>query len=124
MGIRTPDLLIANETLYQLSYDPIHQRRSYYAVFKCSGKTKWISLETADRELATRKLKEDIEKFKKTNPKSQHHDVGDAARNLSAIDPGTRRSHPGNPKVHRFTLPGILGARLRNRGASHYQDWS
>ena len=25
MGIRTPDLLIANETLYQLSYDPIHQ---------------------------------------------------------------------------------------------------
>jgi hypothetical protein len=26
MGIRTPDLLIANETLYQLSYDPIHRR--------------------------------------------------------------------------------------------------
>ena len=24
MGSRTPDLLIANETLYQLSYDPIH----------------------------------------------------------------------------------------------------
>ena len=24
MGIRTPDLLIANETLYQLSYDPNH----------------------------------------------------------------------------------------------------
>jgi hypothetical protein len=23
MGSRTPDLLIANETLYQLSYDPI-----------------------------------------------------------------------------------------------------
>ena len=23
-GSRTPDLLIANETLYQLSYDPIH----------------------------------------------------------------------------------------------------
>src|ERR1041385_552886 len=27
IGIRTLDLLIANETLYQLSYDPIHQRR-------------------------------------------------------------------------------------------------
>ena len=25
---RTADLLIANETLYQLSYDPIHQRRA------------------------------------------------------------------------------------------------
>jgi hypothetical protein len=27
MGIRTPDLLIANETLYQLSYDPTQSRR-------------------------------------------------------------------------------------------------
>ncbi len=26
-GSRTPDLLIANETLYQLSYDPIQQER-------------------------------------------------------------------------------------------------
>ena len=26
-GSRTPDLLIANETLYQLSYDPIHQKQ-------------------------------------------------------------------------------------------------
>jgi hypothetical protein len=26
-GIRTPDLLIANETLYQLSYDPIKMNR-------------------------------------------------------------------------------------------------
>ena len=25
MGIRTPDLLIANETLYQLSYDPTRE---------------------------------------------------------------------------------------------------
>ncbi len=35
MGIRTPDLLIANETLYQLSYDPDHsceqERESYLA---------------------------------------------------------------------------------------------
>ena len=114
MGIRTPDLLIANETLYQLSYDPIqlNQRclrenwqpdnfllltckldvtkkpydelgsystvaanfyrysstKKYYAVFKTSGKTKWISLETAAREVATRKLKEEIAKFKKTDP--------------------------------------------------------
>ncbi len=29
-GSRTPDLLIANETLYQLSYDPI-QNGHYYA---------------------------------------------------------------------------------------------
>ena len=29
MGIRTPDLLIANETLYQLSYDPTQSRREF-----------------------------------------------------------------------------------------------
>ena len=28
-GIRTPDLLIANETLYQLSYDPIRAAKNY-----------------------------------------------------------------------------------------------
>jgi hypothetical protein len=29
-GIRTPDLLIANQPLYQLSYDPIHVVRLGY----------------------------------------------------------------------------------------------
>ena len=30
MGSRTPDLLIANETLYQLSYDPIQFRSDLF----------------------------------------------------------------------------------------------
>ncbi len=119
MGIRTPDLLIANETLYQLSYDPNQFRlrrlrrigrcdyfvlltflrtrtlsamkthyklgsysrvadnlyrysstRKYYGVFKCNGKTKWIPLETTDREFASRKLKEEIAKYRRTDPKA------------------------------------------------------
>lgn len=37
MGSRTPDLLIANETLYQLSYDPIPQEQ-YYALETPDGK--------------------------------------------------------------------------------------
>ena len=42
-GSRTPDLLIANETLYQLSYDPNQFYRyssndRYYAVFRVKGK--------------------------------------------------------------------------------------
>src|SRR5881397_1650635 len=44
--------------------------KKYYAVFKANGKTKWISLDTTDRELATRKLKEEIAKYKKTDPKA------------------------------------------------------
>jgi hypothetical protein len=31
-GIRTPDLLIANQSLYQLSYDPIHRLRARIAL--------------------------------------------------------------------------------------------
>ena len=31
--IRTCDLLIANETLYQLSYDPIHEPSNTYNLF-------------------------------------------------------------------------------------------
>ena len=40
MGSRTPDLLIANETLYQLSYDPIPRlQEEYYAVRARNGKS-------------------------------------------------------------------------------------
>ena len=38
-GIRTPDLLIANETLYQLSYDPTAERTTVNRSFQeASGK--------------------------------------------------------------------------------------
>ena len=41
-GSRTPDLLIANEALYQLSYDPSQfqpfRKRDYYAVLRAEDK--------------------------------------------------------------------------------------
>jgi hypothetical protein len=40
-GSRTPDLLIANETLYQLSYDPIQFRTRNLQM-------AWKALETLD----------------------------------------------------------------------------
>ena len=65
-GSRTPDLLIANETLYQLSYDPIQffysSNDRYYGVFRVNGKLIWKSQKTSDRELAKRKLKKEKEK--------------------------------------------------------------
>ena len=44
--------------------------KKYYAVFKFNGKTKWIPLDTTDRELAVRKVKEEIAKHKRTDPKA------------------------------------------------------
>jgi hypothetical protein len=86
MGIRTPDLLIANETLYQLSYTPnlINFRKlhnhlrskkdaclyrheingNYYAIKKIRSKIKTHALRSesriaiTDRKLAERKLRE------------------------------------------------------------------
>ena len=40
MGIRTPDLLIANETLYQLSYDPTSEGAPYLGHQALRGKRK------------------------------------------------------------------------------------
>ena len=40
MGIRTPDLLIANETLYQLSYDPIHSAANVLIMGRFEGEGK------------------------------------------------------------------------------------
>jgi len=42
--------------------------KKYYVVFKFGGKTKWIPLNTTDRETAGRKAKEAMAKFKKTDP--------------------------------------------------------
>ena len=51
-GSRTPDLLIANETLYQLSYTP---SKTYYGICQVRGNRKEHSLKTADVKIAERK---------------------------------------------------------------------
>src|SRR5438128_3069916 len=50
------------ENLYRYSSNEI-----YYAVFRVNGKLIWKSLETEDRELAKRKLKEELEKHGRVN---------------------------------------------------------
>ena len=44
--------------------------KKYYAVFKSHGKTRWVSLKTTDRELAGRRLKEQITTHRNTDPKA------------------------------------------------------
>src|SRR5207247_5431162 len=68
-GSRTPDLLIANEALYQLSYDPNTWWR-YYAVLSVKGKLIWNSFKTGDRELAKRKLPKKMERPGRVEPEA------------------------------------------------------
>ena len=144
-GSRTPDLLIANETLYQLSYDPNQfnlkrlQRKSlgvdfrllyymvlgmsktharagkfrkvgenlyryssngvYYAVFRDKGKLKWKSLKTPDKDLAKRRLRDEIELARRIDPNASRMSLAGLLdlykENLKTLDTrtiATRRS--------------------------------
>ena len=42
--------------------------KKYYAVIKVAGKTKWLPLNTTDREIASRNLKLEMAKLKNTDP--------------------------------------------------------
>ena len=65
------------ENLYRYSSNEI-----YYAVFRVNGKLIWKSLETEDRELAKRKLKEELEKHGRGKGDSPGHDVARAYHDL------------------------------------------
>ena len=52
MGSRTPDLLIANETLYQLSYDPIPRYRNSIMPYECGTASRFrVRLHINDRSV-------------------------------------------------------------------------
>ena len=53
------------EHLYRYSANKV-----YYAVFKVRGKRIWKSRETTDREMANRKVKEELGKRGKVDPKA------------------------------------------------------
>jgi hypothetical protein len=42
--------------------------KTYYAVFRTHGKLRWKSLETADREIASRKLRDQLGKRTQVQP--------------------------------------------------------
>src|SRR5580704_14737907 len=54
------------ENLYRYS-----ATKKYFAVFKSNGKTRWIPLNTTDRELAGRLAKEEIAKHKRGEAKTE-----------------------------------------------------
>ena len=55
MGSRTPDLLIANETLYQLSYDPIQFPVGRVSVWRGFSR-KQIKFVTVSRSFQSRNI--------------------------------------------------------------------
>lgn len=69
---RTGEFRKVAEHLYRYSAN-----KNYYAVFKMGGKRIWKSLETSDRELGNRRLKEELEKRGKVNHKAGRMTLGE-----------------------------------------------
>jgi len=73
--------------------------KNYYAIYKVAGKKIWRSLETADRELAERRLKEELQKHGKVDQKDSKLSLSDLLKLYEASIQGlaehtkaTRRS--------------------------------
>jgi len=85
-------------------------------VFKWRGKTKWISLKTSDRELAGRRVKEEIAKYKKTDPKA-------SVMTLDALLKLYEQSLQGLAQHTQATRKSILGAFKSERPIRPTPTW-
>ncbi len=84
--------------------------KKYYAVFKFGGKTKWIPLNTTDRELAGRKLKEELARYKMTDPEASTMSL-EALLDLygqSIQGWGITLKQPENPSSKNSRKPGSM----------------
>jgi integrase len=101
--------------------------QKYYAVFKLHGKTKWVSLDTTDREIASRKLRSEIEKHKKTDPKTSTMTL-DALLNLytqsiQGLAEHTQATRKSIMKIFKGTWRQGLDMQVRSVNKGQIQIW-
>ena len=99
----------------------------YYAVFKLHGKTKWVSLETTDRELASRRVREEIEKYKKTDPKTSTMALNALLdlyeKSIQGLAEHTQATRKSILKVFKETWDEGLETQVRNITKGQLQLW-
>ena len=92
--------------------------KNYYAVFRIGGKQIWRSLETADRELAERKLKAELEKRGRVDPRSGKMTVEELLKlyekSLEGLAPHTQATRKSILKKFKATWPHGLALPVRN----------
>src|SRR5437867_3857676 len=99
------------EHLYRYSANKI-----YYAVFKVRGKRIWNSLETTDRELANRKLKEELGKRGKLDHRVGRMTLAELLLEYEELIKGlaTTRGQRENPSSLSSKEPGNTISRSRS----------
>lgn len=82
--------------------------KTYYAVFRASGKLLWKNLATKDPELARRRLKEEQEKSGKIDPRNADMNLEGLLalydQSIAKYDEGTQENR--GPSSKNFARPG------------------
>ncbi len=112
----------SGENLYRYTSNGI-----YYAVFRSKGKLIWKSLKTDDRALAKRRLKEEIEKQTRIDPKASKMSLDALLKqydaSLEQLDGKTIQTRRSILKVFRGTWTYGLQLEVRDITSSHLEIW-
>jgi hypothetical protein len=102
---RTGEFRKVGENLYRYSSNGV-----YYARFRSKGKSIYRSLKTTDRELAKRKLNDEIAQASKIDPKLARMTLAEILR------------HP--PGKRQFITVGIMGGRSNKFQKLAQEKWA
>lgn len=101
--------------------------KKYYAVLKVAGKTKWIPLNTTDREIAGRNLKTEITKLKNTDPQKSKITLAALLnlyeQSIQGLAEHTQATRKSILKVFKSTWEHGLDIQASAVSAGHLQLW-
>jgi len=105
----------------------IQNTQKYYAVFKSNGKTKWIPLETTDRELAGRRVSEEVAKYKRTDPDAREIALDQLLtmyeQSIQGLANHTQETRKSILKVFKSTWKHGLEMRVRDVNQGQLRIW-
>jgi len=101
--------------------------KKYYAVLKVGGKTKWIPLNTTDREIAGRNLKDEVAKLKNTDPQQSKMTLEALLalyeESIQGLADHTRATRKSILKAFKETWPHGLTIQVSAISAGQIQLW-
>ena len=119
---RTGRFRKVGESLYRYS-----SNKTYYAVFRSHGKLIWKSLQTDDRELANRKLKEELEKHRKTDAALRGMTIADLLdayeRRLPQFDRRTQENKKSVLRKFKATWDRGMETPVKNISSADLHLW-
>jgi integrase len=99
----------------------------YYAVFRDKGKLKWKSLKTPDKEMAKRRLQDEVDKARRVDPNASRMSLSRLlelyAENLKTLDTGTIATRKSILNRFKATWPHGLEIQVQEVTPNDLQGW-